>query len=62
MMKVVPTIAYYYNRVHEAMKGRGTTNRSKRTSSDKSDSASSSDDDEGNISKDISELPKEAKR
>ncbi len=63
MMKVVPKISYYYyNRVSEVMKGRGTTKRNKQTTSDKLDSASSSDKDEDNIGEEESELPKKAKR
>ena len=68
IMKVVPTIAFYYfNRVTEAMKGRSTSTsrQNKRSStSDKSDSAPSSDKDEQDSrgSKDEGESPNDAKR
>ena len=68
IIKVVPTIAFYYfNRVTEAMKGRSTSTsrQNKRSStSDKSDSAPSSDKDEQDSrgSKDEGESPNDAKR
>ena len=59
---LVPTIAAYsYNRVTEAMIGRGTTTRNKRSSSDKSDSASSHADKDSSGEGEI-KSPKEIKR